>query len=59
MEKKNNGIVIILMGVIIVILAVLCILFATNTITFNHKEQDTYKKPHPLFGEKLYQIHQP
>ena len=38
MEKKNNGIVIILMGVIIVILAVLCILFATNTITFNHKE---------------------
>ena len=34
MEKKNNGIVIILMGVIIVILAVLCILFATNTITF-------------------------
>ena len=47
MEKKNNGIVIILMGVIIVILAVLCILFATNTITFNHKEQDTYKNPHP------------
>lgn len=46
MEKKNNGIVIILMGVIIVILAVLCILFATNTITFNHKEQDTYKNPH-------------
>ena len=38
MEKKNNGIVIILMGVIIVILAVLCILFATNTIAFNHKE---------------------
>lgn len=47
MEKKNNGIVIILMGVIIVILAVLCILFATNTITFNHNEQDTYKNPHP------------
>ncbi len=47
MKKKNNGIVIILMGVIIVILAVLCILFATNTITFNHKEQDTYKNPHP------------
>ena len=27
-----------LMGVIILILVVLCILFATNTITFNHKE---------------------
>ena len=38
MEKKNNKGIIILMGVIIVILAVLCILFATNTITFNHKE---------------------
>ena len=38
MEKKNNKIVIILMGVIILILVVLCILFATNTITFNHKE---------------------
>ena len=38
MEKKNNKIVIILMGVIIVILAVLCVLFATNIITFNHKE---------------------
>ena len=38
MEKKNNKIVIILMGVIIIILAVLCVLFATNTITFNHKE---------------------
>ena len=47
MEKKNNKIVIILMGVIILILVVLCILFATNTITFNHKEQDTYKNPHP------------
>ena len=38
MEKKNNGLVIILMGIIIVILIALCILFATNTITFNHKE---------------------
>ena len=38
MEKKNNKIIIILMGIIIVILAVLCVLFATNTITFNHKE---------------------
>lgn len=35
MEKKNNSLVIILMGVIIVILAVLCILFATDTISFN------------------------
>lgn len=38
MEKKNNKGIIILMGVIILILVVLCILFATNTITFNHKE---------------------
>ena len=38
MEKKNNKIVIILMGVIIIILAVLCVLFATNTITFNHQK---------------------
>ena len=38
MENKNNNnnnLVIILMGIIIVILAVLCVLFATNTITFN------------------------
>ncbi len=38
MEKKNNRGIIILMGVIIVILAVLCVLFATNTITFNHQK---------------------
>lgn len=38
MEKKSNKGIIILMIIIIVILAVLCILFATNTITFNHKE---------------------
>ena len=38
MEKKNNKIIIILMGVIIIILAVLCVLFATNTITFNHQK---------------------
>ena len=38
MEKKNNKGIIILIGVIIIILAVLCVLFATNTITFNHKE---------------------
>ena len=38
MEKKSNKGIMILMGVIIVILAVLCVLFATNTITFNHKK---------------------
>ena len=38
MSKKSNKGIIILMGVIILILVVLCILFATNTITFNHKE---------------------
>ena len=35
MGKKG---IIILMGVIIIILAVLCVLFATNTITFNHQK---------------------
>lgn len=40
MEKKNNNLVIILMGVIIVILAVLCILFATDTITLNTKDNE-------------------
>ena len=37
MEKKNNKVIIILMGVIIIILAVLCVLFAIGTITFNNK----------------------
>ena len=37
MEKKNNKIIIILMGVIIGVLLVLCVLFATDTITFNKK----------------------
>lgn len=32
--KKNNNIIILLMGIIIVILAVLCVLFATDTIQF-------------------------
>lgn len=42
MEKKNNnGVVIMLMGVIIVILAVLCVLFATDTITFNKNINDS------------------
>ena len=38
MEKKSNKGIMILIGVIIVILAVLCVLFATNTITFNHQK---------------------
>lgn len=38
MEKKNNSLVIILMGVIIVILAVLCILFATGTINLKNND---------------------
>ena len=37
MEKKNNKIVIILMGVIILILAVLCVLFAMNKISINEQ----------------------
>lgn len=42
MEKKNNNLVIILMGIIIVILAVLCVLFATNTITFNNGKNEIH-----------------
>lgn len=38
MKKKNNSLIIILMGIIIVILAVLCVLFATGTIDLNSKE---------------------
>lgn len=40
MEKKNNSLVIILMGVIIVILAVLCVLFATGTIALKSNESN-------------------
>ena len=38
MEKKNNSLVIILMGIIIIILAVLCVLFATDTINLKSNE---------------------
>ena len=41
MEKKNNRGIIILMGVIIGVLLVLCVLFATDTITFNKKNNTT------------------
>ena len=37
MKNGDNKGIIILMGVIIIILVVLCVLFATNTITFNSK----------------------
>ena len=37
MKSGDNKGIIILMGVIIIILVVLCVLFATNTITFNSK----------------------
>ena len=40
MEKKNNSLVIILMGVIIVILAVLCVLFATDTINLKSNKSN-------------------
>ncbi len=38
MKENNKNITILLMGVIIVILLGLCILFTTNTISFNSKE---------------------
>lgn len=44
MENKNNKIIIVIMGVIIIILAILCILFATNTITFNTKVNSNAKE---------------
>ena len=44
MEKKNNRGIIILMGVIIGVLLVLCVLFATDTITFNKKNNTTSNK---------------
>ena len=44
MENKNNKIIIVIMGVIIIILAILCILFATNTITFNTKVNSNTKE---------------
>lgn len=44
MEKKNNNLVIILMGVIIIILAVLCVLFATDTIKFSKTESNDINK---------------
>lgn len=42
MERKNNNLVLILMGVIIVILVVLCVLFATGT--FSLKDNNSNNK---------------
>ncbi len=67
MNKKNNHIIIFLMGVIIIILGVLCILFASGTINLNNKEikvdsnnevvNDTSKKENEksYVGEYEYQ----
>ena len=43
MNKKNNGVIIILMGLIIAILMVLCILFATKKIIINPELEDKVK----------------
>lgn len=43
MDKKTNIVIIILVAIIIVILSVLCILFATNTISFNSKVNSNIK----------------
>ena len=56
MEKKNNNLVIILMGVIIVILAVLCVLFSTGTIKFSGKESDVKVEPNIEVGDKLTKV---
>lgn len=42
-DKKTNIVIIILVAIIIVILSVLCILFATNTISFNSKVNSNIK----------------
>lgn len=37
-ERKNNNLVIVLLGIIIIILGVLCVLFATGKISFNNSD---------------------
>lgn len=52
MEKKNNKLVIILMGVIIVVLGVLCYLFATGKIELSTKTENTVKEENNNKEEK-------
>lgn len=50
MEKQNNNIVVIvLLLVIIAILATLCVLFATDTLTFNKKDD---KKDNTIINDE-------
>ena len=52
MEKKNNSLVIILMGVIIIILSVLCVLFATETIKLKSNESSSNNENNKIINEK-------
>ena len=55
MDKKTNIVIIILVAIIIVILSVLCILFATNTISFNSKVNSNIKTKSDTSSNKTNQ----
>ena len=55
LDKKTNIIIIILVAIIIVILSVLCILFATNTISFNSKVNSNIKTKSDTSSNKTNQ----
>lgn len=54
-DKKTNIVIIILVAIIIVILSVLCILFATNTISFNSKVNSNIKTKSDTSSNKTNQ----
>ena len=54
-DKKTNIVIIILVAIIIVILSVLCILFATNTISFNRKVNSNIKTKSDTSSNKTNQ----
>lgn len=55
MDKKTNIVIIILVAIIIVILSALCILFATNTISFNSKVNSNIKTKSDTSSNKTNQ----
>ena len=55
LDKKTNIVIIILVAIIIVILSVLCILFATNTISFNSKVNSNIKTKSDTSSNKTNQ----
>ena len=55
LDKKTNIVIIILVAIIIVILSALCILFATNTISFNSKVNSKIKTKSDTSSNKTNQ----